>query len=541
MPRTILHLAILGCLAFVSSGFAGPELFPGERHKWRQLQSEHFEMFSDTSERDSRELLRNLELLRGTFLETYRLKERQPLPVTVFVFSDPDQFEHYIPSNYQGKGRAGYAGFYCSRADRATIYMRGHDANLDARRVIFHEYTHHLMRTTEQRPPAWYNEGVAELFSSFEEDCDQVVFGKAVPGRVAQLQHTKLMPLEQLFGVTHSSAVFREGDHRGLFYAQSWALVHFCYRARTQIPREKLALFLDVARSPTLANHPEKTRELCQQILGIDYPQINKLLEQYINGGSYSYIRLASPPIADPATYQVRILSAEECRLRLAELEARVDWTARARLLLSEASAQDPKNARHLETLGTLRLHDNDQTGAREKWQQAIAAGSSNPAVFHQLAQMEMRRCLPGFDLDYRMPEEKAAELRLLLHQSIHAAPDQSAAYVWLARVEANAAQPNLANLNLVQRHYPELTEPNAALLALAFARHRLKDNSTALEMLDVLAKQEPSAVEKRNAELLRAKIEGRKPNLPKPPPRQRAAPTPLPAVKAPELPPPGK
>lgn len=35
------------------------------------------------------------------------------------------------------------------------------------------------------------------------------------------------MPLETLFSVDHASSVYNERDKRSIFYAESWALMHY--------------------------------------------------------------------------------------------------------------------------------------------------------------------------------------------------------------------------------------------------------------------------------------------------------------------------
>ena len=43
----------------------------------------------------------------------------------------------------------------------------------------------------------------------------------------ALLKNTTLMPLRELKAVDHTSGVYNEGDRRGVFYAESWALMHY--------------------------------------------------------------------------------------------------------------------------------------------------------------------------------------------------------------------------------------------------------------------------------------------------------------------------
>jgi hypothetical protein len=486
------------------------EVFPGESRKWRHYQSPNFELYSGNSDRESRDVLQNLELLHAAFQDFVKLPVRRPLPVTVFYFADDDDFRAYAPTVY-GKKHT-FAGFYVERPDRAIILMSPRDEQQQAQQLVFHEYVHHLFRVMEERPPTWYNEGMAELFSTLQEESGRLVLGRPIVGRVGQLQREGLMPLEKLFAVSHDSAVFRDGEHTGQFYSQSWALVHFCYLGATDIPREKLTLFLNVARSPRFAEQPERVRAFTRELFGFDYPELQQRVERYMRVGRYQGRTLPLPQIADAKTYASRVVPPEEAQLRLAEVAARVNRTPEARLALLHGAGRHPEDTRIDETLGTLAYFENDQTGARERWERAIEHGTTNPAVFHEVARQMTQRLFAQFDPFYQMPEEMAARLRVLLRRSIEAAPQQTAAYETLAWVEATSAECVVANVNLVQERFPHLKTKDRTLVSLALVRHRRGDNAGALALLDDLPKLDPDEWSERAAERLRAKIEGRPP-----------------------------
>lgn len=501
-------LLVLGLSAAV--GAAAPkEQFPGESAKWSHYQSPNFELYSGNSESDSRDLLFKMEVLRAIFLDKFKLQEKRPLPVTVYYFGTDKMFRGYTPEAH--KKNDTFVGYYMARPDRAVILMTPSDDEERAQHVIFHEYIHHLMRVTEQNPPTWYNEGTAEIYSTIKLDHGQVELGHPPAGRLYELQQEKLLPLEQIFSTTHGSSVFTQGKHTGLFYAQSWALLHYCYFGQSEIPREKFELFLRVARSPKF-NDPEKVKEICRELLGMDYAKLNRELAYYVRNGQYNFRKFAQPPVPESKSYVMRAVPAEEMHNRLAELDFRVSNSGQARLTLLQLAEQNPTDPRPHEVLGGQALLEGDVVRARETWIKAVARGSENPSVYHELGQLESRQWFSRFDLYFRLPDELAAHLRELLHHSIKVAPHQSAAYEMLAWVEATAKEPQIANINLVQEHFTELTDKNRSLLALALVRWRKDDLPTAVSILDSLAKMEPDEWVQHGAETLRAKIEGRPP-----------------------------
>lgn len=502
-----------GCFVLwlgVTLGVAAPrEQFPGESTKWTYFRSPNFELYSGNSESDSRDMLFKMEVLRAIFLDKFKLQEKRPLPVTVYYFRTDKMFRGYTPEAY--KKNDTFVGYYMARPDRAVILMTPSEDEERAQHVIFHEYIHHLMRVTEQNPPSWYNEGTAEIYSTIKLERGKVEMGHPPKGRLYELQQEKLLPLEQIFSTTHGSAVFTQGKHTGLFYAQSWALLHYCYFGDSDIPREKFELFLRVARSPKYID-PEKVKEICQELLGMDYKKLNQQLTNYVRNGRYTFRKFAQPPVAEEKSYLMRAVPAGEIHAQLAELDFRVNNSGLARLTLLQRAEQNPTDPRPHEVLGAQALLEGDFVRAREIWAKAVALGSENPAVYHELGQLESRQWFARMDLYFRLPDELAARLRDLLHHSIKVAPHQSAAYEMLAWVEATAKEPNVANINLVQEHFPELTDKKRSLLALAMVRWRKDDLKTATSILDELAKMEPDAWVQHGAETLRAKIEGRTP-----------------------------
>lgn len=512
-PSRARARVLVGLFLMLSVGAivaSAKDAFPGESRKWRHYQSPNFELYSGNSDRESREVLQNLELFHAAFLDFMKLPVRRPLPVTVFYFANDSDFRAYVPTAYGKKHN--FAGFYVERPDRAVILLSPRDELKQAQQLVFHEYVHHLFRVMEERPPTWYNEGMAELFSTLQEESGRLVFGRPVAGRVVQLQQEGLMPLEQLFAVSHESAVFREGEYTGQFYAQSWGLIHFCYFGANDIPGEKLGLFLDVARSPRFAEQPERVRAFFRELFGFDYPELERRVERYMRVGRYQARSLPVPRIADMKTYASRAVAPEEAQLRLAEVAARVNRTPEARLTLLHGAERHPEDTRLDETLGMLAYYDNDQVGTRERWERAIEHGTVNPAVFHQVAQQMTQRLFAQFDPFYRMPDEMAAKLRVLLRRSIEAAPQQTAAYETLAWVEATSGECVVANVNLVQERFPQLKTKDRTLVSLALVRHRRGDNAGAIALLDDLPKLDPDDWSVQAAERLRAKIEGRKP-----------------------------
>ena len=94
--------------------------------------------------------------------------------------------------------------------------------------IIFHEYTHLLVENTFENAPVWFNEGLAEYYSTFSITDDQnVVVGNPGQRTCHLLRDKKMLPLRTLFEVDYKSAHYNEKNKQSIFYAQSWALMHY--------------------------------------------------------------------------------------------------------------------------------------------------------------------------------------------------------------------------------------------------------------------------------------------------------------------------
>jgi hypothetical protein len=355
----------------------------------------------------------------------------------------------------------------------------------------------------------WFGEGMAELYSAIREERGALEIGLPHGGRIATLQTEKLLPLEVLFAVDPASPIYRGKDHAGLFYAQSWALLHYCYFGESGLPKDSVTRFTHVAGNARAAAGLD-LRAFFRQCFGMDYSDMVKRLERYVSGGRYRYGKLPMPEVPKAATYAARPVPREELRRRLAELALRTTPSSMARFMLVDAAAQPDCEARIFEVLGADALGERDETKARERWEQAVAAGSVNIAVMRELSILESRGWFQEFEYDLRLPPETIQRLRARLTRSIRLEPEQTAAYEMLAWVEAYAEAPQVENVLVVQNAFPRLKHQPRVLLAFVLARLRLGLRDQAVAMLGQFDKLEFDEWSAKGAELVRARLENR-------------------------------
>ncbi|MFI5336326.1 MAG: hypothetical protein ACHQ5A_06060 [Opitutales bacterium] len=499
-----------GLWAAVPVGAREREPFPGAAGKWRRYQSPHFELFSQGSDFESRELLSNLELLRALFFGFFKFVEKQTAEVTVYYFNHEGDFDAYKTDTFRRNDNI--ASVYQADPDRSILMMAPFPTFEAAQKLAFKSYVHHLFRLTGERPVPWFGYGVSELFATMEIRSKEIIFGQPDPGVVQELRRERLMPLEALLAVDAGSSLFNDSDHSRLFYAQAWALVHYWWLGDSGLSREQLGRFEQYASQTQGAYNASLTRAKFQEAAGLDYPEMNRRLDSYMNSGRYRMAKLPLPQIEPSGSYARSQLSRDEITERLAELALRTNRSAYAKLTLLDVLNRRPDDIRTLEALGAEALRDNEPEQAAARWEHAFSAGSRNPAVCQHLANIACQGWFRQFDLYFRLQSATAEHLRALLLRSIECAPAQSTAYENLAWVESAAPQPSIANVNLVQRHFAALDDKPRTLLALALVRLRMNDRDECAKLVSVLEQMHPTGAISWDAEVLRAYLEGRPP-----------------------------
>ena len=120
-------------------------------------------------------------------------------------------------------------GFFQAGQDLNFIALNLEASSDNPYHLIYHEYVHNLLNNFKVRFPPWLNEGLAEYYSTFEvTDGDKkILLGRAIENHILYLRQNKFLPLATLFTVDHNSPDYNENSKKGVFYAESWALVHY--------------------------------------------------------------------------------------------------------------------------------------------------------------------------------------------------------------------------------------------------------------------------------------------------------------------------
>jgi tetratricopeptide (TPR) repeat protein len=184
---------------------------------WSVYRTDHFIYHSDKSEAEVTRALKELETFRAVLFNVLNLDKNQNIPaVKVYAFKSNKDFNKLVGGNV--------AGYFQNNLRGPLMAVGNNQANMS---VIYHEYIHYLARAL--RPtnyPHWFNEGIAEFYSTMQIKADHVVVGNLLNRRASKNTASTLIKLETLLSETN----FIGDKHKmyvDKFYSNSWLLVHF--------------------------------------------------------------------------------------------------------------------------------------------------------------------------------------------------------------------------------------------------------------------------------------------------------------------------
>lgn len=422
MKRVISILAVAFLFSILQPGLwrGSASSAPGAKDTWLSVRSKHFMLVGNAGEKDIRKVGVRLEQFRDVFSRIFaKSKANSAIPITVVVFKSDGAFTPYKPL-YKGKP-ASVSGYFQSGEDVNYILLTSEVRETDPYAVIFHEYVHALTSDNSRPLPPWLSEGIAEYYSSFAVDSDEkkVSLGKAIANHVLYLREQKFLPLQRLFAVDHGSPEYNERDRQGVFYAQSWALVHYMLLGDNGKRQPQFIRFVNALAAG------EPVDDSFKQIFQTDYATLEKDLRNYIGRNAYYVQTLTfNEKLSFDADMQTAPLSEAETQYYLGDVLCRIRRREEGEEYLKRAVALDPKLAPALAALGINSLRRNQFAEALIYLEQAVAANSQNHLAHYYYAYTLYRQVYNERELGGSMPEDKLKLIRAALDSAIQLAPD---------------------------------------------------------------------------------------------------------------------
>lgn len=443
--RKIFCALVYVLIAFV---FAGQNV--SAKDEWLAVRSKNFYLVGNASEKEIRATAVKLEQFREIFRRLLpKINFNAPVPTKVIVFKDAAAYNLYKPVREDGKIDSSVAGYFLSNDDinYITLAAGGNsDSAGQSFEIIFHEYTHFLINNNvgNSNVPPWFNEGLAEYYATFKISDDQQSVALGVPHAeyldllAESSQQNKLIPFDVFFKTDNYSLNQQTDETSRLFYAQSWALMHYLLNGERKNQTYKFLDFLiDGEKSP---------KEAFSEAFQADYAAMEKELKKYIAQNSYATTRFE---LKEKANFDVELqilpLTEADAEATLGDLLYRFKRFDESETHLHRALVLNPNSSQAHVTLGLIKASRGKFDEAEKLLEKAIRLDSNNYLAYFTYAGILSRQGMSEFGFVSEYPLNLAEKMRESLKKAIALNPDFAPSYELYAFVSA------VRNENIVQ------------------------------------------------------------------------------------------
>ena len=217
----------------------------------------------------------------------------------------------------------------------------------------------------------WAGEGLAEVYEMVQDrdGGTKAVVGRAPAQHIELLQASTLIPIRELMAIDHDSPVYNEGNRRGVFYAQSWALVHYLSFGNPARAKQ-FSHYLSSVRS---GSAPQAA---FTEAFGADAATLDRELFEYVRQHLFPAVVFDfGEKVAATTVPRGQPLDQIDADIYVADLQSRVGRDEEARTRLAAILKQKPDAARATTSLGLQLFRANQLDKALPLLEQAAAQG----------------------------------------------------------------------------------------------------------------------------------------------------------------------
>lgn len=292
-----------------------------DKAQWLRVSSDHFIVITDGSLKQGHEVAARFEQLRAVFgqlLMRNRLRMAEPIEI-IALRSDKD-YAQFAPLVNGSPTQA--AGFFLGGEDRVFIVLNLFEP--DSWRAIEHPLAHYFLNFNYPPTQPWFDEGIAEYFSSLylgqksaglggDPELDPAapdtdLFGNQLAGSPGKsfteiLNNPVWLTWPDLFQMKNRVVNGQEGTHRTLFYAQSWIFVHYLL---SQNRLGDVGKYFDLVQ-----NQKAPVEQAVQQAFGMTVTELDKTVKDYYRSlkGLQDTLQSAKQPNRGPVDSSISQMS----------------------------------------------------------------------------------------------------------------------------------------------------------------------------------------------------------------------------------------
>ncbi len=368
---------------------------------WLEIHSAHFTVITDAGEKKGREVALRFEQMRSVFgILLSKTRLNQSVPLTILAFKNDRSYYQLAPLIHvpgEPEPRANNRpGFFLPGDDQDFIVLNLFEN--EPWRAVAHDFA--VMMLSYNYPPAqgWFDEGLAEYFSTIHLDNKQVEIGgdpelistlaedmvgnqtvTNPPKSLTELLGAQVwLPLPDLFTLKHDPSTLNKGEHHVMFYAQSWIVMHYLIHEK-KLPETGAYFGL-------VLNQHVAVEDAIQKAYGMTSAQMEQAVKDYFksqtslflavdaarqttttldDAGSVSVgpaqpFRFPTPVGPDDSTMSAKPLPEDDERALYAEVEIRIPERREIGLQQLQALANAP-------TLADKKLEGKNEVKKKEK------------------------------------------------------------------------------------------------------------------------------------------------------------------------------
>ncbi len=388
-------------------------VFPGRasdrNQNWMEIRSPHFIVLSNAGEKEGRRVALQFENMRALFHAVFpKARVDSGKPTIIFALRNEDSLKLFMPTYGTNPNAKRLAGLFLARTDMNFALVRTDVATTAANEfhTLYHEYTHSILRMNFRGLPLWLDEGFAEFYGSTQFDSHTATFGMADANLLRVLQRETLIPVATLVSVDATSPLYNVREHSGVFYAESWAIVHY-FMVSPEVRKDGL---LD--KYIATLQSTDDPIEAAHQSFG-DLKKFADKLDAYARQFSFYSLHIPIQSGISEKDFAVRPLPPAEALTQQANFLIRNGSQNEGLARLHEAEAADPDLPALHEAFGYYHYLHSDNENAAKEFDEAISRDPKNAASYYYKAEILYRKS--GYSKDstplIRADLEKAIEL----------------------------------------------------------------------------------------------------------------------------------
>jgi tetratricopeptide (TPR) repeat protein len=470
--------ALLALAALAALG--QPGAYPLAQRHWFEARTAYFHIYSCGPTQEVARVAVRLEQFREAYSLLAGAQAVASPPIVVMAFPDQATMQPFLPL-YEGKP-ANLAAFFNRGSDQNLIVLSLSGSGADSLSIIFHEYSHLLLRHNQPYWPMWLTEGMAEIYATFEvRGGSHARIGNPIDYHLRVLAQKPLMPLKELFAVTRSSPEYNEREHQGIFYAESWLLTHYLMLGGNPVHKANFRQLTPLLRQ---GQPPEQA---FTSALHTSLPAMEAELRRYLSRGQFEPLELAvNASLTTSRAFATRGLTPTEVCYRLGDELLHIGQLDAAESYFLQARKLAPGSPLPYEGLGLLAARRGQPNEAVRWLRQATQLGPLNFLAHYTYARERYLLTADGPAI-HPLEKESAAEIRGGLQKSLVLMPDFGPAHHLLGFFEMVQGEDLAAARQHLQRAIQLEPENQSYLLSLAQAQLAGNDAKAAQHTLEPL------------------------------------------------------